>query len=113
MKGTNPYLHKQTVGHIKAEAEKNHEEMAEQVADKLLEKLQQNGQNRGGEAKESLKRLVKELNNFVNKGDDINFRAESDEADMAEQVLLVNDALKQLQFRSKQKQLEDKSHGSE
>ena len=113
MKGTNPDLHEQTVKHIKAEAEKNHEEMAEQVVDKLLEKLQQNGQNIDGEVKESLKRSVKELNNFVNKGGDINFRTESDEADMAEQVLLVNDALKHLQHRSKQKQLEDKSQDSE
>lgn len=113
MKGSNPDLHKQTVEYIKAEAEKNHEKMAEQVVDKLLEKLQQDGQNRNGEVKESLKRSVKELNNFVNKGGDINFRTESDEADMAEQVLLVNDALKQLQHRSKQKQLEDKSQDSE
>ncbi|MUK41515.1 hypothetical protein GNP61_08060 [Aliivibrio fischeri] len=113
MKGTNPDLHKQTVEHIKAEAEKNHEEMAEQVVDKLLEKLLQNGQNRDGEVKESLKRSVKELNNFVNKGGDINFRTESDEADMAEQVFLVNNALKQLQHRSQQKQLEDKSQDSE
>ncbi len=113
MKGSNPDLHKQTVEHIKAEAEKNHEEMAEQVADKLLEKLQQDGQNRDGEVKESLKRSVKELDNFVNKGGDINFRTESDEVDMVEQVLLVNDALKQLQHRSKQKQLEDKSQDSE
>lgn len=113
MKGTNPNLYKQIVEHTKAEAEKNHEEMAEQVAGKLLEKFQQNGQNRDGEVKESLKRSVKELNNFVNKGGDINFRTESDEADMAEQVLLVNDALKQLQHRSKQKLLEDKSQDSE
>ncbi|HDI3150392.1 TPA: hypothetical protein PMB23_000417 [Vibrio cholerae] len=109
MKGSNPDLHKQTVDHIKAEVEKNHEEMAEQVAGKLLEKLQQDGQNRDGEVKESLKRSVKELNNFINKGGDINFRTESDDADMTEQVLLVNDALKQLQHRSQQKQLEDKS----
>lgn len=109
IKGSNPELHKQLVEHIKAEVEKNHEEMAEQVADKLLEKFQQNGQNRDGEVKESLKRSVKELDNFVNKGGDINFRTESDEVDMAEQVLLVNNALKQLQHRSKQKQLEDKS----
>ncbi|WP_318424856.1 hypothetical protein [Photobacterium leiognathi] len=105
MKGTNPDLYKQTVEHIKAEAEKSHEEMAEQVVGKLLEKLK----NRDGEVKENLKRSVKELNHFVNKGGDINFRTESDEADIAEQVLLVNDALKQLQHRSKQKQLEDKS----
>ncbi len=113
MKGSNPDLHKQTVEHINAEIEKNHEKMAEQVADKLLEQLQQDGQNRDGEVTESLKRSVKELNNFVNKGGDINFRTESDEADIAEQVLLVNDALKQLQHRSKQKQLEDKSQDSE
>lgn len=109
MKGSDPDLHKQTVEHIKAEIEKNHEEMTEQVADKLLAKLQQDGLHSDGEVKESLKRSVKELNNFVNKGGDINFRTESDKADMAEQVLLVNDALKQLQHRSKQKQLEDKS----
>lgn len=113
MKGSNPDLYKQTVEHIKAEAEKSHEEMTEQVADKLLEKLQQDGFHRSGEVKESLKRSVKELDNFVNKGGDIDFRTESEEVDMAEQVLLVNDALKQLQHRSKQKQLEDKSQGSE
>lgn len=109
MKESNPDLYKQTVEHTKAEAEKKNEEMVEQVACKLLEKLQQNGQNRDGEVKESLKRSVKELNNFVNKGGDINFRTESNEVDMAEQVSLVNDALKQLQHQSKQKQLEDKS----
>ncbi|WP_318460831.1 hypothetical protein [Photobacterium leiognathi] len=109
IKESNPDLYKQTVECAKAEAEKKHEEMAEQVACKLLEKFQLNGQNRDGEVKESLKRSVKELNNFVNKGGDINFRTESDDVDMAEQVSLVNDALKQLQHRSKQKQLEDKS----
>lgn len=104
MKESNPDLYKQAVEHTKAEAEKKHEEMAEQVACKLLEKFQLDG-----EVKESLKRSVRELNNFVNKGGDINFRTESDEVDMAEQVSLVNDALKQLQHSSTQKQLEDKS----
>ncbi|HGZ7314296.1 TPA: hypothetical protein ACOL2D_003690 [Vibrio parahaemolyticus] len=116
MKGSNPDLHKQAVEHIKAEVEKSHDEMAEQVVDKLLKKLQQDGQNRiygNGEVKESLRRSVKELNNFLNKGGDINFRTESDETDMAEQVLLVNDALKQLQHRSKQKLLDDKSQDPE
>ncbi|MBY3790655.1 hypothetical protein HPQ32_20200 [Photobacterium carnosum] len=109
MKESNPDLYKQAVEHTKAEAEKKHEEMAEQVACKLLEKFQLSGQNTDGEVKGSLKRSVRELNNFVNKGGDINFRTESDEVDMAEQVSLVNDALKQLQHSSKQKQLEDKS----
>lgn len=113
MKESNPDLHKQTVVHIKDEVEKSHDEMAEQVADKLLEKLQQDSLYKDGEVKEALKRSVKELNNFVSKGGDINFRTESDEADMAEQVLLVNEALKQLQHRSNQKQLEDKSQDSE
>ncbi len=68
MKESNPDLYKQAVEHTKAEAEKKHEEMAEQVACKLLEKFQLNGKNTDGEVKESLKRSVRELNNFVNKG---------------------------------------------
>ncbi|WP_135442658.1 hypothetical protein [Vibrio tasmaniensis] len=113
LKNSNPELHKKSVEHIEAEIVKMNEEMAEQVAGKLLEKLNQDGIKQNGEVKESLKRSVKELDNFVHKGGDINFRTESEDIDMTEQVLLVNNALKQLQHRSKQKQIEDKSHETE
>lgn len=106
---SNPELYKQNLDHFEAEIAKKNEEMADQVADKLLEKLQQNSKELGGEIKANLKRSIKELDNFIHKGGDINFRTESDEVEIAEQVLLVNDALKQLQHRSEQKQLEDKS----
>ncbi|HDI3146158.1 TPA: hypothetical protein PMB22_003620, partial [Vibrio cholerae] len=56
-----------------------------------------------------LKRSIKELDNFIHKGGDINFRAESDKVEIVEEIQLVNSALKQLQHRTEQKQLEDKS----
>ncbi|CAM3042004.1 hypothetical protein [Vibrio diazotrophicus] len=109
LKKSNPELHKKNLDHIEAEIVKKNEEMAEQVADRLLEKLQQGSKQSGGEVQVNLKRSIKELDNFIYKGGDINFRTESDAVEIVEQVMLVNDALKQLQHRSEQKQLEDKS----
>ena len=109
LKSSSPDLYNKAVKHLEDELAKKNEEMAEQVADKLLERLEQDGKVRDGEVKTNLKKSVKELDHFVSKGGDIHFRTESDDIDTTEQIQLVNEALKQLQHRSKQKKLEDKS----
>ncbi|WP_337911951.1 hypothetical protein [Vibrio cholerae] len=109
LKKSSPELHKKNLDHIEALIANKKDEMADQVADKLLEKLLNKNKKSDGEVKENLKRSIKELDNFIHKGGDINFRAESDKVEIVEEIQLVNSALKQLQHRTEQKQLEDKS----
>ncbi|EJG0580216.1 TPA: hypothetical protein NKQ26_000298 [Vibrio parahaemolyticus] len=103
----NPELQQQVEQHVERELEAKKEQMAEEIADKLLEKFAKGESD--GEIKNNLKKSIREVDNFVSKGGDIEFRTESEDLNKTEQVQLVNDALKQLQFRSNQKQLEDKT----
>ena len=103
----NPELQQQVEQHVERELEAKKEQMAEKVADKLLEKFAKGETD--GEVKNNLKKSIREVDNFVSKGGGIDFRSESDDLNKTEQVQLVNDALKQLQVRSNQKQLEDKT----
>ncbi|MDW6016793.1 hypothetical protein SBW85_03290 [Vibrio plantisponsor] len=106
---SNPELKKQVEAHLNTELEKKTDELAEKVANILLEKFAQEGKTDNGDVKVKLKKSVKELDNFIGKGGDVEFKAETNDLDVNEQVKLVNDAMKQLQNRSQQKQLEDKT----
>ncbi|ULN63108.1 hypothetical protein MID13_09195 [Vibrio gigantis] len=99
---------------VKAEeiAEEKQQKLSEEVAQQVIEKFNLAAKI-DGEQREAFERGVKELHRFIDKGGDIAFKSSSDDLSHQEEIKLVNNALKQLKYRSEQKQLEDKSQYTE
>ena len=104
-KDKNPEQYKILKEQAEQDAVDEQDSMAEVIAEKLHQKYAVDKTNH--EAKQNLKSAVREVNKFIDKGGDINFKSTDGNIEKSEQVRLVNEALKMLQARSEPKQIED------